>query len=129
MYMAGRGIEPKTLASLVMCSTTEIPRPISIVHLAPTTTTVHINNFTNVIYKVYITHTHVPNFFIAWRLLNVATPLIKLADINRITKREYLETRFYYYTWKLILCVIKWYPKYMYRKYCNNRTNINKIHA
>ena len=36
--MAGPGIETGTLASLVRCSTTELSRPISTVHLARTTT-------------------------------------------------------------------------------------------
>ena len=36
--MAGPGIEPGTPASLVRCSTTELSRPISTVHLAQTTT-------------------------------------------------------------------------------------------
>ena len=36
--MTGPGIEPGTPASLVRCSTTELSRPISMVHLARTTT-------------------------------------------------------------------------------------------
>ena len=36
--MAGPGIEPGTPASLFRCSTTELSRPISMVHLARTTT-------------------------------------------------------------------------------------------
>ena len=37
-YMAGPGIEPRIPASLVRCSTTELSRAISTVHLAQTTT-------------------------------------------------------------------------------------------
>lgn len=38
MYMAGPGIEPRTPATMVRSSITELPRPISTVNLAPTTT-------------------------------------------------------------------------------------------
>ena len=41
--MAGPGIEPGTLASLVRCSTTELSRPISTVQIARTTTLLTYN--------------------------------------------------------------------------------------
>lgn len=37
--MSGSGIEPRKPATQVRSSTVELPRPISEVHIAPTTTT------------------------------------------------------------------------------------------
>lgn len=41
--MAGLGIQLETPATLVRSSTTELPRPISMVHVAPTTTNKNID--------------------------------------------------------------------------------------